>query len=127
MSHYSFPVLNDKELVQCLTELAMNCTMDQLNKPTYEFVLPIYENLVTALMGVTREELQQPVFAATDVLEFPELHDESIPAVAFLKHLNRLMLASGIKDFSLRVSLTAATFHLEQTWVTKSLHRTHTR
>lgn len=46
--------------------------------------------------------MQQPVFAAIDALEFPELHDESIPAIAFLNALNRLMLASGIKDFSLR-------------------------
>jgi kinetochore protein Nuf2 len=35
-------------------------------------------------------------------LEFPELHDESIPAVAFLHALNRLLLASGVKDFSMR-------------------------
>lgn len=46
--------------------------------------------------------MNQPVFAAIDALEFPELHDESIPAMAFLQALNRLMLASGIKDFSLR-------------------------
>lgn len=50
-----------------------------------------------------REELQQPVFLAIDALEFPELHDESIPALAFIKYLGRLMLASGIKDFSQKV------------------------
>jgi hypothetical protein len=50
-----------------------------------------------------REELQQPVFAAIDVLEFPELHDESIPFMAFTKCLTRLMGAAGVKDFSLQV------------------------
>ena len=134
---YSFPILSDKEVSQCLHELGMNASVDQLSKPTFEFVQPIYENLVTALLGVTRcaserasaggrevaggravgarsrraaraaaahrEELQQPVFLAIDALEFPELHDESIPALAFIKHLHRLLIASGIKDFSLRV------------------------
>ncbi len=54
MSQYSFPILTDKEVAQCLTELGMVATVDLLSKPTYEFVQPVYENLVTALMGVTR-------------------------------------------------------------------------
>ena len=55
------------------------------------------------LYVLNREELQQPVFAAIDALEFPELHDESIPAISFLRHLGRLMVASGIRDFSVKV------------------------
>lgn len=54
-------------------------------------------------MPACREELQQPVFAAIDVLEFPELHDESIPFMAFTKCLTRLMGAAGVRDFSLQV------------------------
>jgi hypothetical protein len=54
MSHYSFPVLTEKEVAQCLNELGMNATAELLAKPTFEFVQPIYENLVTALLGVTR-------------------------------------------------------------------------
>ena len=52
-----------------------------------------------------REELQQPVFSATDELEFPELHDESIPCIALLHHLSLLMGAAGVKDFGLKVKL----------------------
>lgn len=40
---------------------------------------------------------------AIDTLEYPELHDESIPTLAFIKHLNRLLVAAGIKDFTLQV------------------------
>ena len=50
-----------------------------------------------------REELQQPVFMAIDTLEYPELHDESIPTLAFIKSLNRLLVAAGIKDFNMQV------------------------
>ena len=47
-----------------------------------------------------REELQQPVFMAIDALEFPELHDESIPAMAFIRHLTPLLQAAGVRDFA---------------------------
>lgn len=42
------------------------------------------------------------MFSAIDALEFPELHDESIPAVAFQRHLGRLLAAAGVRDFSLK-------------------------
>jgi hypothetical protein len=40
---------------------------------------------------------------AIDALEFPELHDESIPAMAFIRHLTKLLQAAGVRDFSLKV------------------------
>lgn len=49
-----------------------------------------------------REELQQPAFSAMDAIEFPELHDESIPVVTFIRHLARLLNASGVREFGLR-------------------------
>jgi hypothetical protein len=51
---YSFPLLQDKEIAHCLNELGMQASTELLAKPTFEFVQPIYENLVTVLMEVTR-------------------------------------------------------------------------
>ncbi|KAL6769843.1 hypothetical protein ACKKBG_A32585 [Auxenochlorella protothecoides x Auxenochlorella symbiontica] len=102
MSQFSFPLLSEREICHSLGELGMNVGPDHFSKPSYELVQPVYENLVSVLVGVSREELQQPVFAAIGNLEFPELHDESIPALAFITHLGKLLVASGIKDFSLR-------------------------
>lgn len=50
----------------------------------------------------SREELQQPVFAALDALSFPELHEESIGVITFTRHLYRLMRTAGVHDFSMR-------------------------
>ena len=44
------------------------------------------------------------MFTAIDALEYPELHDESIPTLAFTRALNKLLLAAGIKDFTLQAS-----------------------
>lgn len=56
-----------------------------------------------------REELQQPVFTAIDALEFPELHDESIPFMAFLKQLTKLMKAAGVRDFMMQARTPVVT------------------
>ncbi|CAL5219036.1 g795 [Coccomyxa viridis] len=73
-----------------------------LAKPTPELVRPVYETAITTLMGITREEQQQPVFMAIDALDFPELHDESIPHMAFLKNCTRLLAAAGVRDFNMQ-------------------------
>ena len=50
-----------------------------------------------------------PEFTAIAELEFPELHDESIPTLTFAKAVQRLLAASGVRDFMLKVlDLTAA-------------------
>eukprot|EP00967_Tisochrysis_lutea_P007841 scaffold9359_cov21-Tisochrysis_lutea.AAC.1 len=76
---------------------------NQLAKPSYEVVRCVFEQIVIMLTGVTREELTQPVFTAMDAFEYPELHDESIPTNNFFRLLSKLMVASGVKDFSWRV------------------------
>lgn len=55
MSHsFSFPVLNDAELLPCLREMDVPISAAQLAKPTYEVIRPVFEAVVTLLMGVTR-------------------------------------------------------------------------
>ncbi|KAL0042016.1 hypothetical protein WJX77_000793 [Trebouxia sp. C0004] len=105
MSGFSFPILSNQELLPCLKEMDLPLSAEQISKPTFEILQRLYEILVTTLLGVTREELQQPVFMAIDTLEYPELHDESIPTLAFIKSLNRLLVAAGIKDFNMQQDL----------------------
>lgn len=59
---------------------------------------------------------------AIDALEFPELHDESIPALAFIRHLTRLMQAAGVRDFSLKARGDASS----GSWLSHR-HATHER
>lgn len=54
MSQYSFPVLENDELLPCLEEMEIPITAAQLAKPTYEVVGPIFENILVNLTGITR-------------------------------------------------------------------------
>ncbi|KAF8060492.1 kpr-2 [Scenedesmus sp. PABB004] len=99
MAQYSFPILENDELLPCMEEMELAITAAQLAKPTADVVGPLFESVLISLTGVTREELNQPLFAAIDAFEYPELHDESIAARNFYRHLVKLMAACGVKDF----------------------------
>lgn len=54
MSQFSFPLLSEREICHSLGELGMNVGPDHFSKPSYELVQPVYENLVSVLVGVSR-------------------------------------------------------------------------
>lgn len=51
---FSFPILTDAELLPCLRDMELPLSAAGLAKPTPELVRPVYESLVTTLVGVTR-------------------------------------------------------------------------
>lgn len=74
------------------------------------------------LSAACREELNQPLFAAIDAFEYPELHDESIAARNFYRHVSKLMLACGVKDFGMKVGqdYSSAAAALPHTIITRA-------
>ena len=85
MSHYSFPLLKKAEIRVTLGELNIPVTEDDLENPAGWKVKQIYEHLIELLLNQRREEMTTPVFSAIEQLEFPELHEESVAVMAFLK------------------------------------------
>lgn len=51
---FSFPILSDAELLPCLKDMELPLNAAGLAKPTPELVRPVYESVVTTLVGVTR-------------------------------------------------------------------------
>jgi kinetochore protein Nuf2 len=54
MAQYSFPILDNEELLPCMEEMEIPLTAAQLAKPTYEVVQPMFESVLISLTGVTR-------------------------------------------------------------------------
>ena len=65
-SSFSFPLLSNADILSCLEELGSDIREQELLRPTYEVLRPIYENLVMLLVGLTREEIHQPMVMAMD-------------------------------------------------------------
>ena len=51
---YSYPLLGNRELIQCLGELGLDFNEEKLTKPEFEQVAKLFEGVVLAVMGVTR-------------------------------------------------------------------------
>lgn len=51
---FSFPLLDDSELLPCLSEMEVALDANQLAKPSYEVVRCVFEQIVIMLTGVTR-------------------------------------------------------------------------
>lgn len=101
---YSFPHLKISDIIFCLKELGINITKEELSAPdkNKEQIKRIYEYLTEICTGISREELQQPVFSGLSQLNNPELHEESVPLINSFRAIQKLMETCGIKDFSLR-------------------------
>jgi kinetochore protein Nuf2 len=99
---YIFPTLNNAEILQCMEELRIPFTEQDLSKPSSIKVIKVFEDFLDILMGITREELEQPHFSVMENLENPELHQQSLEDITFFRHLQRLMHSVGIQDFSIK-------------------------
>lgn len=93
MVPFLFPVLKPEEILACFSELNVPLTADELNNPEkhVESIRRIHLQLVELCLGVSRDELMQPAFAGLSVLQFPELHEDSIPHINALRQCQRLM------------------------------------
>jgi hypothetical protein len=83
---YSFPELRNAEILQCLEDLRIPVVDTDLAKPNSSTILRVYEAFVDIFMGASaREPFQQPGLAFTEILEYPELHTDSIALITFYR------------------------------------------
>lgn len=87
-----------------MEDLRIPLTDHELNKPTPIVVQRILECFADIFMGIPKESFNsvQPSFGVMEMLEYPDLHLDSISLVSFYRTILRLMIEVGIEDFSLR-------------------------
>ena len=59
---YSYPILNHREILECLNEMGIAVTESELLKPTADSIRVIYESLVLLMYDISREQLVQVKF-----------------------------------------------------------------
>eukprot|EP00937_MAST-01D_sp_MAST-1D-sp2_P004684 g4684.t1 len=99
---FSFPLLKAGDVLSCMSELQIKLTAAELNEAPAEAVLRVYEHVIDICMGVTKDELDQPAAAGLEALEHGELHEDSIPQLAFFRVVSKLMAVCDVQDFSLK-------------------------
>ncbi|EOD35971.1 hypothetical protein EMIHUDRAFT_362808 [Emiliania huxleyi CCMP1516] len=97
----AFPLLKSAEILQCLNELGIASSEDDLLHPTGLKVQHIYASFNELLLHRKREDMAQPDFEGLQELEFPELHEQSVPMIGFLSACQKLMAIAGVGDFTM--------------------------
>ncbi|KAJ1557965.1 kinetochore-associated Ndc80 complex subunit nuf2, partial [Cladochytrium tenue] len=103
-NQFSFPILKPSEIVTCMADLQLPLTLEDLERPAPARMVAVYECFTDSLMGLGRDAFQQPLpnFAAVEMLEHPDLHQEALTLMAFYRQLSKLMIEVGVTDFSIR-------------------------
>lgn len=95
-----FPKLKIKEIQHSMQELQCPIQEKDLNEPKPEVVMKVYEYFLELLVGSSREVLSIPSSQGIDMIQYKELHMESIGEASLLRELIKLMFAVGVPDFS---------------------------
>ena len=101
---FSFPMLKGGEILQCMSELSVPLTELDIKEPEKNKanIKRAMFHLVELCTGVTRESLATPAHAGLSQISYPELHEESIPELAYFRAVDRMMKICGIVDFGLK-------------------------
>ena len=82
---FSFPLLKAPDVLQCMDELQIELTAEEMTTTPPEAVRRVFETVIDICMGVTKEELDQPAAVGLAELEHGELHEDSIPQLAYFR------------------------------------------
>lgn len=101
---FSFPLLKNADIINCMSELGVPLTADELSEPARhkDRVREVFVMLIEFGLGVTEAELRTPsaaVQAKRAALPHPELHEESLSEIKFLKKCMKFMKVCGLHDF----------------------------
>jgi hypothetical protein len=83
----TFPILTEREIVECLIQMGLSITLADLQEPKARTMSSLFQSFVDQLMGVSKEDASQPLHVAVDVLEYSELHENSIGEIMIVKKL----------------------------------------
>lgn len=85
---YPLPKMSNADVIQGINKL-FNTELNEkhLTKPEPDVMRGLYEKMVESFIGVSLEELGNPHFGDFNSLEYPQLHEESIFEITFLRYL----------------------------------------
>lgn len=101
---FAFPVLKVAGIAQCLHDIGISVSEDELLNPekNIDQIKFIFEQLAELCTGITREEMAQPAFSGLNSLNYPELHDDSVPRLNSYRACGKMMELCGIQDFTIK-------------------------
>ncbi|KAK7554262.1 kinetochore protein nuf2 [Phyllosticta citricarpa] len=101
----SFMTLPDREIASCISDIGINFTIADLQKPNPQQIQKVFEWFAELLMNTTREVVAPAMRAAAEDMAGEDMADRVFTAdtrdlMGFFVILRRLLLECGIHDFT---------------------------
>jgi kinetochore protein Nuf2 len=97
----TFPILSPLEIVDICRELNIKLELEELQNPTSEKISKVYEEFLMLASNYKPEE-DGSDFTKFDRFDYPQMHEQSVGFVAFLRSLMQLAEACGYPQISTR-------------------------
>ena len=101
---FPFPLLKNADIINLMSELGVPVSAEELTEPVRhkDRVREVFIMLIELGLGITEADLRTPsatVQAKRAALPHPELHEESLSEIRFLKKCMKFMKVCGVQDF----------------------------
>jgi kinetochore protein Nuf2 len=113
---FSFPIMKTEEICKCLTELNIHINMEELQNPEKNINAchHMYELLVEVCTSLTRDDISQPAFSGLQNIQYPDLHEHSIPKINLMRACAKMMDLCEIKGFTIKDFISPTAKRLRQ-------------
>jgi kinetochore protein Nuf2 len=112
---HAFPRLGIDEMMEDMALFRQPITREHIRAPTPESVRNIFGFFIEMVYKKSDDDLRQPSFGCLDPLDYPELLDEAIPFIHFLRACQKIFRAAQYNYFRMRdlTHPTPARFHIQ--------------
>ncbi|QDS73531.1 hypothetical protein FKW77_009603 [Venturia effusa] len=97
-------MMPDQEIARCITEIGINCTLEDLRKPNPQHVQKMFEFFVSIIMNTTRDVVSPSMRAAAEELagaDAERLYSaDTRDLMGFFIALRKLLVVCGIEDLA---------------------------
>lgn len=97
----TFPTLRIPEIVSCSDELRVPLSQDDIKNPQPTVIQKVLELYLEMFLNLTKSDIKQPTFEAM-MVDYPQLHEESVPHLVSIAAMGMMMRACGVVDFSIQ-------------------------
>ncbi|TGZ85136.1 hypothetical protein EX30DRAFT_392512 [Ascodesmis nigricans] len=94
-------LISDSEILDCLRELGIPFSAEDLAQPTPMRVFSVFESFADQLMSVRKETVEPTVQGASEESDYPDGFYDSATFTVFFQELKTLTQECGVMDFEL--------------------------
>ncbi|RHX96638.1 hypothetical protein DYB36_007840 [Aphanomyces astaci] len=102
MSIYSFPVLKMTGIIQFIRDSKLSISEEDIKNCDPAAVRRFFEAFFEVILDISKDDLTQPALSGLSALQHPNLHESSVPELAFFRTSKKLLEACGVDDFTWR-------------------------